>query len=342
MTDPSRPRHLALAVALILVAACGGPTPTATPRGSTVPPSLAVAAATPLPTPSPIPAVATVQPFRSTPRPSDAPADESLPSSASSEHDGIRLTIRLGGVNPMHAGNGGLAFVTIQNTGDSLLRWTNDGCDTNAWINATMPAIWRDSTLEVSPELEPYREWLRETAAVEEPVELPFLPARSVRYRPHSWGCGDLGIGRELAPGRKVTQEFVWDGHATPRLGLPPGGPVTLTSTFERWSRPGPGHDGDPIEVTLDSWVLDGRPDDYLSPAEAIDAALADERLASWLVTRPFRDSADAIAEYDRDLGLWAVGLLMYQDSGSPVLHAAFVDPVTGEVIAIREHRVDF
>ncbi len=250
-----------------------------------------------------------------------------------------KLTITLSN-NPINGGNGAQASVTIQNTGVRLLRWTNDGCDTHAGVIAIMPAAWRESSLVVSPELAPYRDWLREEARAAEPIRLRFRQPHFLRYR--SIGCADLGIGRELAPGRKVTQEFTWDGVAAPRLGLPPSGPVTLTSRFERWTRPGPGSEGEAIEVSLDSWVLRGRPDENLSPAEAIDAALADERLASWLVTRPIRDGADAIAEYDRDLGLWVVGLLMYRDDGQPILHAAFVDAVTGEVITVREHRVEF
>ena len=84
------------------------------------------------------------------------------------------------------------------------------------------------------------------------------------------------------------------------------------------------------------------RRSDALSPAQVIDAALADERLASWLVTRPFHSGADGIAEYDRASGLWTVGLLTFDDRdyGDPpegVLHAAFVDPITGEVVAVRE-----
>lgn len=263
-----------------------------------------------------------------------------MPSVASNERDGIKLTIDLRGANPMWAGNGVLAHVTIENTGDRVLRWLNDGCDTNAWLNAVMPATWRGSSTEVTPQLVPYRDWLREAANVDAPIRLQFLKSGRVTRR--FSGCADLGVPRELAPGRKVTQQHVWDGFASPRLGLPPSGPVPLTARFERWSRPGPGAEGAPIEVTLDSWVIHGRPDEYLSPAEAIDAALADDRLASWLVTRPLHHSADAIAEYDRDLGLWAVGLLMYPDDSDPVLHAAFLDPITGEVIAIREHRVTF
>jgi hypothetical protein len=324
------PTRTGLAVTLILVAACAGPNP-ASPR-ATLPTS-------PTPTPEPSPAVATVPPLRVTPAPPGTPKEESMPTSSSVERHGIKLTIRLGS-NPMNAGNGNTASVTIKNTGRRVLSWTNDGCDTNAGVLATMAQGWRDSSLDVSPELEPFREWLREEAGAVEPIRLRFLPPHFLRYR--SFGCADLGIPRELAPGREVTQEFTWDGFAGRRLGLPPTGPTTLTTRFERWSRPGPGSDGTPIEVTLDSWVLRGRPEEYLSPAEAIDAALADDRLASWIVTNPLKSSADAIAEYDRDLGVWAVGLLMYRDDGGPILHAAFLDPITGEVIAIREHRVTF
>jgi len=339
MTVRSPLRGFALSSVIALLAACAGPGPSPSSTAGAIPlPSRVAAARTATSTPDPS-AVATVAPLRPTARPSGAPPEESLPTTASTERDGIKLTIRLSN-NPINAGNGAQAFVTVENSGDGVLRWTNDGCDTNAGILAIADGAWRDSALAVPSALAPYREWLREEARVDGPIRLRFDSAWLARYR--SYGCADLGIGKELAPGRKVTQEFSWDGFAAPRLGLPPTGPASLTTRFERWSRPGPGSDGRPIEVTLDSWVLHGRPEEYLSPAEAIDAALMDDRLASWLVTRPLRDSATAIAEYDRDLGLWAVGLLMYRDEGDPILHAAFVDAVTGDVIAIREHRVTF
>ena len=337
MTVRSSLRGLTLSAAIALVAGCAGPAASESLLGG---PTARPSAAAPSPSSEPTPAVATVSPFRPTARPLDAPADESMPASASAERNGVKVMIRLGGGNPMYAGNGALAFVTIENTGDRVLRWTNDGCDTNAGIIGITEGTWRDSSIEVSPTLAPYRDWLREEARVDGPIWLRFGRGQGAGHR--FSGCADLGLPKELAPGRTVTQEFRWDGFAAPRLGLPPTGPATLTSRFERWTRPGPGPEGNAIEVTLDSWVLNGRPEAYLSPAEAIDAALADERLASWLVTRPLKNGADAIAEYDRDLGLWAVGLLMYHDEGDPILHAAFVDPITGEVVAIREHRVTF
>jgi hypothetical protein len=242
------------------------------------------------------------------------------------------------GLNPLYAGNQVSALTTIQNTGTTALHWLNDGCDTNAWISAEVASKWRESTLEVSAELAPYRQWLRDAAYVDEPIRIVFDRGfRSSRFT----GCADLGIGKELAPGRKVTQEAIWDGSAAWSLGLPPTAPATITAHFDRWSRNEKRDDhGKPLEVSIDSWILNGRPEDMLSPAEAIDAALKDERLTSWLITRPLHDSADAIAQYDRDLGLWAVGLLTYRDEGDPILHAAFLDPITGEVIAIREQRV--
>ena len=289
-------RCLTALISVAIVAACRGQPPT---TGPTVEPTASRTTTTTIETPTatPTPAVATVAPYRPTPHPSGAPDDDSTPTSVSNEREGVKLTMELRGGIAINAGNGALALVTIENTGTTILRWTNDGCDTNAWIQSTMSATWRDSSIQVSPELAPYREWLREEALVDEPIRLRFLESGRVTRR--FSGCADTGLPKELAPGRNVTQEFRWDGFADPRLGLPPSGPATLTATFERWTRPGPGpgpgQDDARIEVTLDTWVLRGRPDEYLSPAEAIDAALADDRLASWLVTRPLRASADAI-----------------------------------------------
>jgi hypothetical protein len=240
----------------------------------------------------------------------------------------------------VYASNGAVAVVTIENTGGRVLRWANDGCDTHAGLYAVVDATWRESTIKVSPELEPYREWFRDEADLDQPIQLRFQTAELVgRW---GYGCADLAVGHELAPGQKITQELIWDGNAAPHLGLPPVGPATLTARFGGWLRPGPGQDGAPLEVTLESWVLTGRPNDFLSPAEAIDAALGDERLASWLLTQPLQSNANAVAEYDRELGLWAVGLQLFRDDGPPILHAAYVDPISGEIIAIREHRVEY
>lgn len=340
MTVRARPRlrRSCLVAAVLLVAACGNPVPTP-PPSTNVTPASSPAMSSPVSTPIPTAAVATVPPYRPTARPPGTPPSGTLPSSATVERDGIRFTLRLS-ANPLDAGSVTIARVTIENTDARRLMWSTDGCAMNAGIHAVVAASWRDSDVEVSPELVPYRDWFREEADIEQPISIRFDLPSDLGHRPY--GCADLAIGQELGPGRKVTQELMWDGDAAPRLGLPPTAPVTLTATFGGWSRPGPGRHGAPLAVTLDSWILNGRRDDYLSPAEAIDAALADEGFASWLLTRAPRSGANPIAEFDQDLGLWAVGLLMYRDQGDPILHAAFVDAMTGEVIAVREHRVVF
>jgi hypothetical protein len=88
--------------------------------------------------------------------------------------------------------------------------------------------------------------------------------------------------------------------------------------------------------------IIGGRRSDALSPFEVVDAALSDRRLASWLLTRPLRSGANTVVAYDRISGLWTVGLLVSRDRGDgdareDILHAAFVDPISGEVIDVRE-----
>ncbi len=192
-------------IAAVAIAGCGGP-PTPSSSGE---PSPRPGKPTVSPSPSPIPAVATVRPFRSTPRPFGAPPEESLPTSASAERDGVKLTIRLGGANPMRAGDRVLAFVTIENRGDRLLRWTNDGCDTNAWIEATMSATWRDRHAGIVPR----------TRAVPRPPS-----ARGARRRPDRAAIPEGRIRRASVvwlrgPRRREGTRAGPQGHAGTRLG---------------------------------------------------------------------------------------------------------------------------
>lgn len=333
----SRLRGRSLLVAAFLVAACAGPLPTIRTLEPPLDPSSQPSAPSPTPTAEPTPAVPTVGPLQETPRPSGAPGDNTLPARAFAERDGVRLTIEVP-FNPLWAPQGAEAVVTIENRSDRTLRWSTDGCNTNAWISATTTATWRDSPRLVGQDLAPYRDWLRKWVRIKEPIELAFN--RGSRQLHRSVGCADLGLPHQLEPGRSVRQTFIWDGSAAHRLGPAPNGPVTLISRFERWSLAG-GGERQPIEVKLDSWIVGGRSEAYLSPAEVIDAALSDERLGSWIVTRPVGHNANPIVEFDRELGFWAVGLLL-EGGFEPTMHAAFVDPISGEVFAVKEHRVTY
>lgn len=339
MGDRRRHAGRIAAVLALLVAACGGatatldPTATMTPSGRLTvdPTALPSPAATPTSSPRPTPAP--------TPGPSE-PEQESLPTSASTERDGVRITVKVA-ANPLYAGSRLGVETTVTNTGRETLHWTVDGCGVDVSATGDLTgAEWRPSSLNVDATLERYRDWLREEAHVDTPIRLQFVPGWLSGMR--RYGCADIGIGRSLKPGKSRMDSLVWDGQAAGRLGLPPTSPATITATFDYWHRGNDdeGEDNEPIKVTLDAWVIGGRDPSYLSPAEAIDAALADPEFADWLVVQPFRNGRDAIAEYDRETGLWVIGLIAYREDQDALLHAAFVDPVTGEIVAIREHPV--
>jgi len=251
------------------------------------------------------------------------------------ERDGVRLTLKLI-ASPLIAGYTQRLSVTVENTADEPLHWVTDGCEKNMWIEAEMPeASWAASNASVSDELAPYRQWLRDNSGAEEAIRLNFDNPALVGYR--EVGCADVGVPHELAPGRSVTQTQLWNGNAYPRLGLPPNGRVRIVGHFDYWNRGNEQDRGEPLEVVLESWVINGRDPAALSPLEIIDAAVSDEQLASWLVTQPLHESADAIADYDVASGVWLVGLLTYRHNGRNVLHAAYLDAYSGEVFAIRE-----
>lgn len=240
----------------------------------------------------------------------------------------------------MDATQGAEALVTIENRSRRVLEWGVDGCDINAWVAATTTSTWRDSSVDVDPELAPFRHDLRRHLSPDDPIRIGFLRPIFVLHR--NIGCSDLAIFRELRPGRSVTQSFSWDGSAGShgRLGPAPTGPVTITSKFERWKLAG----GDvlrPLEVKLDSWVRNGRRDEMLSPFEAIDVALQDHRFATSLLTRDIPRNANEVVEFDRDLGVWVVGFVFRAEpTSTEILHAAYVDPYTGEVFAVKESRL--
>jgi hypothetical protein len=270
-----------------------------------------------------------------TPVPDGTPADGSLPTKATTEFGRVRLTLAID-MNPLNANAGGEALVTIDNRSHRTLEWSTDGCGINAWVDATTTAKWRDSALAVPDDLVDHREAFRRRISSTDPIHLSFLRPVFVMHR--NIGCADLAIAHELRPGRSETQSFTWDGSAGERFGPAPSGPVTLTSRFDRWKQAG-GSELRPLEVTLESWVRSGRREGFLSPLEAIDAALGDERFTSWLRTRGTSGNDNPVVEIDRDLGVWVVGLLIYRDSPSfqEILHAAYIDPYSGEVFAVKE-----
>jgi len=336
-----RRRHPGWAVLILagLLAGCGGsPTNIETPAGTiaALPPSPTVSTSEPSPARSPTlsaPPVLTVGPSE--------PAPDSLPTSATVERGGVRVTVWIGR-NPLSAGERTVLQTVVKNTGRDTLRWYVDGCGIDVFAQAELRgATFRPSAITTTPLLRAYSAWLRTEARLDAPIYLSFEPGWLSGMR--DYGCADLAMPRSLKPGASTKQDLIWDGLVRDRLGPPPSGPTTITATFDSWYR-GAQEQGDeehkPIVVKLDSWVVGGPPAAFLSPAEAIDSALADPAFADWVITQPFNDRRDGVVEYDPDADAWMIGMIHDRDNQPSVRHVALVDPLTGKVIAIREHEV--
>jgi hypothetical protein len=261
-----------------------------------------------------------------------------MPTRATTERRGVRLTIDIG-ANPLWAG-GRVGFTTtIENVGSETLYWTVDGCGSDAAVRGVLTdARWRPSTTALSGELERWRQSFIETAGIERPIWLNLRRGSLVGLR--SYGCADLGIGRSLKPGRSRSVTLIWDGMTAKRLGLPPSGPLEIVARFDGWRRGRQGKER-AVEVRLDSWMTHGVDRTLLSPGEVIDAAFANQEWAAWLLTQPYHTGNEEVLEYNEASGIWLAGLLTYRDDELPLLHAALIDPISGEVIDIREHPVD-
>jgi hypothetical protein len=331
----------ALAIVL-LVSACGSPTPSppVTP-GTTDQPGTPAPTSSIARTPqSSATGIADPPAIRAT-LPEESVALNGSPKSSSAEFAGVRLTIDVGKAW-LDATFGGVVTVTITNGSRRRLEWLANGCEANASVVATTTAAWRDSSVDVSPELDGYRELLRGKVG-DGPIRLSIQRPYPLLHR--EAGCADFTESRRrhVEPGHSVSREFIWDGGTAGRLGPPPNDvPVTFAARLERWSLVG-GDGMRPIETSLDTWVVGGHAETFLSPFEAIDVALADDRFSSWLRARRGWGTDRPVVELDRDLGVWVIGVL-YGDQYDfqPTLHAALIDPMTREVFAVKRHRVSF
>jgi hypothetical protein len=326
-----RPGWAGVILAGLLGGCAGSPTTFETPNGS-VPPSSAPTAtpisAAPTPTASPRPSLAA--------GPSEPPRD-SLPKRASVERDGVRITVEIG-LNPIELEQQNVITTTIKNTGQDTVHWAG-GCAGDVWASAELTGTqWRESTIPIDPLLRGHSDWLQAGAYVDRPITLKFVPGRLIGQGEDHCPYGPDG---SLKPGQSRTGELLWDGQAMFRLGPPPSSPAVITATFGKWYRDSNKESGrhrKPVVVKLDSWVIGGPEPAFLSPKEAIDAALADPVFGPWALTQPFNLRRTGVVEYDPALAVWIVGLIHEKDYPEPSFrHAALVDPLTGVVIAIRD-----
>jgi hypothetical protein len=162
--------------------------------------------------------------------------------------------------------------------------------------------------------------------------------------RKGSYGCGDVGIEETIAPGATIEQRARWDGAAGLLLGPPPTGPIDVVGSFRHYWRQSTGEPADlsalpPLEVRLPAWI-DGRVTGIIDPAEAIDAALADQRFVDVLESRDLWNANEPVLRYDPAAAAWQVGLLDHGDH--PIVHLVTLDGHTGQNLGFVERAWDF
>jgi hypothetical protein len=279
--------------------------------------------------PSPVPDVSIASPT-----PAGVPAGPvRLRRSASIMRDGVRLRVELER-NPMPAGEPTWIRTTVRNVGKDDLMWSHDGCAISVGVRGEMvDATWRPGeTVEEFIPGDFKSRTVRWWNGAGPGIGLYFWPARYVGRG--EIACADLAIHDRIPPGGVLQSRSMWDGMAYHRLGPPPSGRATVTATFRYYDRPGLDGNSHTLPVSLDAWVVDGRPDDMLHPMEIVDAALDDAAFRMWIEGIEVGNGSTEVIWYDPELDTWEVGVFQYDTNHFQV---ALVDPRSGDVLGIIE-----
>jgi hypothetical protein len=271
--------------------------------------------------------------------PSLAPA--ASPLTAATLRDSVRVSLTL--ESPPLAGQLSWADGRVDNLGPKALRWAGGGCDDPVGI-----------FIEFARAFDPGRAWpglLGRFKAVAlgadggSPTNIGY--EEQSRIRPADQipiVCpADLRVN-ELAPGASLAIRAAWNG----TLGGPapaPAGPATVTGWFEFIGIAGEvGEDvtaTKPIKVAIETTIAGpaagsgGGAPPPLSPALAIDVALADPEFAAWVKTDPEVTWVNPnIVLQD---GTWAIGLFKGGKFGdAPTRYGELKIDAHGQVVGRR------
>jgi hypothetical protein len=261
--------------------------------------------------------------------------------SATTVRDGVRVTLTLEG--PPLAGQFSWADGRVENLGAKGVRWAGGGCNDPVGI-----------FIEFARAFDPGRAWpglLGRFKAVAlgadsgSPTNIGY--EEQSRIRPADQipiGCpADLRVN-ELAPGASLSIRAAWNG----TLGGPapaPAGPATVTGWFEFIGLAGEVGDDitatKPIKVAIETTIAgpaagsgSGAPAP-LSPALAIDAALADPEFAAWVKADPEVTWVNPNIVLQDET--WAIGLFKGGKFGdAPTRYGELKIDAHGQIVARR------
>jgi len=275
----------------------------------------------------------------STAAPSSEPAGSPL--TATTLRDSVRVSLALEG--PPLAGQVSWADGRVDNLGPKAVRWSGGGCNDPVGI-----------FIEFARAFDPGRPWpglLGRFKAVAlgagggGPTNIGY--EEQSRIRPADQipiGCHANLHVNQLAAGASLAIRAGWNG----TLGGPapaPAGPATVTASFEFIGIVGEGSEDitatKPIKVAIDTAVVvpaagtGGGAPAPLSPALAIDAALADPEFAAWVTADPEMTWVNPnIVLQD---GTWAIGLFKNgKVFGRPTRYGELKIDARGQIVGRR------
>jgi hypothetical protein len=330
-----------IALTLIVAFGCTAPVGTAGPSGSAVASGEPTPATTPLPSASsPAPSTsarASVEPSVPAPSAAVSPSPTAPPDLARvavKVRDKIRVEFELQR-NPLPAGERSWVKVRVKNEGRTDVTWFHDGCSEPVSVRGVSEVAWPmgEERPGQAGKFKTYALGGYFAAAPDPHGVLAFVEERFLHSGPP--GCADIGITDTIKPGETVRRTRWWSGFTDPHRALPPAGPATIRGFAGYYWRGKEPEDitDHAIELELDAWIVSDAAAERLSPAQAIDAALADPTFVDYLQTQAIADGRAEIAWYDADRDLWEIGVMPWYETKPPRIHGVLVDAVTGKIL---------
>lgn len=248
------------------------------------------------------------------------------------EQDGLRVTMTLDGP-PLEVGVPHKVTVTIENRRPVLALYGTDDCGFLAEVSYRSTRDWSAVGIAQAGLAAEFKELALRGEAPTGPGGRRWLtPALFVGVE--SWGCGDALIPHSILAGNLDRQQWQWDASAEAT-----GGPILLEAVVRSLGSPDEaslGHD-ERIVVELPSAVIGGLGSDTLGPIGAVDAALADEAFAVFVLSAPREKWRNPTLSLDEGRRFWRVGLAIDRGDGLPRAYGEVtVDSWTG--LVVRRH----
>ena len=249
---------------------------------------------------------------------------------ASRTTESIRVTLTLEG--PPRTAAASWASMTVENVGDRAIRWAGGGCGDPGGVFIDFARVVAAGRADWP---EPLARFKREALGPAGTSGLLKLGYTAESRWQTNVACPAVLRIETIAPGQVLSMRAGWDG--TYEGARAPTGPATVEAMFPvigvAGVVPDTEFDSHPVGVSIPTQIVGESGAPVLSPALAIDAALADPDFANWVSTgganRWINPDVARIGE------TWVIGLFKYRIGSTTdvVYRGVVVDPsgrVTG------------